>query len=96
MKQRVIQAIKERRLVRLRYGNRKHLTVAPLALGETMTGYSALFCWHTGAGQGEETKWRLLDFDRIAEVQVLNQHFAPLPNNRGLPGNEFLMLEAVL
>lgn len=96
MREKVIQAIKERRLLSLQYERGRRLTVAPQVLGQTMTGYLALFCWHAEPAVEAETPWRLLDLARITSVRPLEQHFGPLPSSRGLPGREFQAIEAVI
>lgn len=96
MKQRVIQAIKERRLLRIEYEKRGHLTIAPQVLGETMTGYVALFCWHSEQAVEDAARWHLLDVERIRSIEILQQHFGPTPSHRGLPSSEFKTFEAVV
>lgn len=96
MKNRVMQAIRERRLLRLSYEKRKHLTVAPQLLGQTMTGYLAVLCWQAGPAAEEGTNWCLLDMARIRNAEVLPEHFGPPPQNWGARGVEFRALEAVV
>lgn len=97
MKEHVIQAIRERRLLRVAYERNRHLTVAPLVLGETTTGYAALLCCQAGVPADDgETSWRLLDLERISDVQVLERHFGLLPRDRSSPGSEFSRIEAVV
>lgn len=96
MKSRVMQAIRERRLLFLNYGRGRQLIVAPYILGQTMTGYAALLCWQVGQAEGETTNWRLLDIESIRAVRMLGQHFGPPPGRRDLTGSEFSTIEAVV
>lgn len=96
MKSRVLQAIRERRLLRFSYEKGRDLTVAPCILGQTMTGYAAVLCWQPGPADQEGTNWRLLDLDKIRRAEVLEQHFGPPPRRQELTGMEFSSIEAVI
>ena len=79
----ICQAIKERRLLELRYHDHKRV-VAPHVYGIDTTGDELLSCYQTWGGSegGEAAGWKSFKVGEIADAKLTSRKFGPRPEYR--------------
>ena len=80
----LLQAIRERRLIRLRYAEKNRI-VEPHDYG-IQSGVAKLLAYQVGgSSSGHLPHWRCLDVDRMSELELLHQTF---PGGRPAPSGK--------
>ena len=77
----VMQAIKERNILELRYHGFSRV-VEPHAYGRDKTGQDVLRCYQVAGGSvsGERSGWKLLKLREISTLHLANGVFVPRPD----------------
>lgn len=77
----VIQAIKERIILELRYHGYSRV-VEPHAYGRDKSGQEVVRCYQVSGGSvsGERSGWKLLKLREISTLHIANGSFVPRPD----------------
>lgn len=95
MKSHIIQAIQERRLIRLNYNGRA-FTVKPYVLGLTKDHVDALLCWQIAPPMRDPGYWRMLEISQISNLRLVDANKEPPQENPSFPLTDFVEVYATL